>query len=215
MNVAQIDLGGDHGGVIEVAGPAEVEARVRAGLDAGEASPGFWAHLWPATVAMARFIARTPLLSEGMRVVELGCGLGAVGVACARRGCDVVLTDGDERGVTWARENAARNGVDAACAVYEWGSGAEGLARVLGEARGDGWGPDVIVGSDILYAPEWHGPLAELIRATGVLALIADPCRDVASGALGVFEGAGLRAWDALIDGGGEGACRVFVVHPG
>lgn len=199
---------------VEITAPPDAEPEVRAALDAGEPDPGFWAHLWPATLAMARFVGRTPMLGPGMRVLELGCGLGVVGVACAARGCDVVMTDGDARGVEWARANARHNGLDAVAAAYDWGAAPDELWRLLDRVRSAGWRPDAIVGSDILYNPAWHGAIARIVREAGALAIIADPCRGVATPALDAFEREGLCAWDTLLDGGGQGPCRAFLAHP-
>ena len=45
----------------------------------------FWTQLWPSGTALAQAIAARPL--AGRRVLELGCGLGLVGVTAARGGC--------------------------------------------------------------------------------------------------------------------------------
>ena len=39
--------------------------------------------VWPATQALARVLAHAPSIVKGKRVLELGCGLGAVGLAAA------------------------------------------------------------------------------------------------------------------------------------
>ncbi|MGN0802171.1 MAG: class I SAM-dependent methyltransferase [Candidatus Faecivicinus sp.] len=53
-------------------------------------------------------------LRPGMRVMDLGCGCGVVGIAAAKK-CgaeNVVMSDADEGAVEAARENAALNGVE-------------------------------------------------------------------------------------------------------
>lgn len=53
-------------------------------------------------------------LQQGMRVMDLGCGCGVVGIAAAKK-CgaeNVVMSDADEGAVEAARENAALNGVE-------------------------------------------------------------------------------------------------------
>ena len=53
-------------------------------------------------------------LQPGMRVMDLGCGCGVVGIAAAKK-CgaeNVVMSDADEGAVEAARENAALNGVE-------------------------------------------------------------------------------------------------------
>ena len=50
----------------------------------------YWAELWPAASALA---AALPDDLSGLRVVELGCGLGVPSLVAAHRGADVVATD--------------------------------------------------------------------------------------------------------------------------
>ena len=49
---------------------------------------------WPAAIGFARVVARCPSLVAGKRVIELGCGLGAVGLAAAGAGAADVLACG-------------------------------------------------------------------------------------------------------------------------
>src|SRR4029453_15034607 len=55
-----------------------------AGDDPAGAPLPFWTQLWPSGTALAQAIAARPL--AGRRVLELGCGLGLVGVTAARGG---------------------------------------------------------------------------------------------------------------------------------
>ena len=48
---------------------------------------------------------------KGLRVLELGCGTGAIATLAASRGADVVASDINPAAVANARANAARNGV--------------------------------------------------------------------------------------------------------
>lgn len=53
-------------------------------------------------------------VTPGMRILDLGCGYGPVGISikktCSQ--CDVVMTDVNKRAVTLAKKNAALNNVD-------------------------------------------------------------------------------------------------------
>src|SRR5687768_7816263 len=51
----------------------------------------YWAELWPSGVALAREVAGRPL--AGVRVLELGCGLGMPSLAAALGGAHVLATD--------------------------------------------------------------------------------------------------------------------------
>ena len=84
--------------------PSEAELRrleTSAGAEAQQGVLGAYTHLygagdvvWPASVALARLLAHVPSFSAGQRVLELGCGLGAVGLAAGTAGAaTVLLTD--------------------------------------------------------------------------------------------------------------------------
>ena len=53
--------------------------------------------VWPAGLAFSRLLVHCPSFVQGKRVLELGAGLGAVGLAAATAGAaSVLLTDYDE-----------------------------------------------------------------------------------------------------------------------
>jgi len=58
------------------------------------------ASLWASSRLLTHFLgAYLPALGahgKGMRVLELGCGVGLPGIYCALQGCSVTLTDKDE-----------------------------------------------------------------------------------------------------------------------
>ena len=50
----------------------------------------YWAELWPAALALAHAL---PARFDGVRVVELGCGLGVPSLVASARGATVTATD--------------------------------------------------------------------------------------------------------------------------
>jgi hypothetical protein len=114
--------------------------------------------------------AAPPLELRGARVVELGSGTGAVGLACAALGARaVVLTDGGSKSLLrLAETNAARvaksaRAADAAApdvrvCGYKWG------AAPLPSALCEGAPFDLIVGSDCTYSVGGHGALCDAIN---------------------------------------------------
>ena len=87
--------------------------------------------VWPASVALARLLAHVPSFSEGQRVLELGCGLGAVGLAAGTAGAaSVVLTDREAPLLALADQvaDAPRPGLHV---VAGWMRSAAGWMRVV------------------------------------------------------------------------------------
>lgn len=128
----------------------------------------YWAELWPAAVAMAHYIAqRVPL--AGRRVLELGCGLGLVGVVAALHGARVLCTDYEEAALAFARHNARRNACRQMRVQFmDWRQPT--LRRRY----------DYILASDVIYEARNFGPLVAILRrylARGGVALFSEPGR--------------------------------------
>ena len=86
-----------------------------------ETRPGLFSpgHVDRGTLAMLSVVEFAP----GMRVMDLGCGCGVVGILAARK-CgaeNVVMSDVDPSAVEVARRNAVRNGVEGVSCVVSDG----------------------------------------------------------------------------------------------
>jgi predicted nicotinamide N-methyase len=90
------------------------------GRPPGEKRMPFWARVWPGGVALAAFLLDGPAAPaaawRGQPVVELGCGLGAAGLAAALAGAEVTLTDEREEALAFALAGAHLTGVPVAVA---------------------------------------------------------------------------------------------------
>ena len=71
---------------------------------------------------------------SGLRVVELGSGLGVTSLVAAARGAEVVATDWAEDAVSLLQENAARNGLAVRALVRDWRD--EPMGAMLAGATG-------------------------------------------------------------------------------
>src|SRR3954462_9377898 len=80
---------------------------------AGRGVP-YWARPWTSGLALA---AAPP--ARG-RVLELGCGLGAPGIAAALAGAEVLATDASSDAVTFAAHAFALNEAAGEVAVADW-----------------------------------------------------------------------------------------------
>lgn len=128
----------------------------------------YWAELWPSSVALAQHVVQR-LEVAGRRVLELGCGLGLVGVVAALRGGHVLCTDYEADALAFARYNAYRN----ACRrmrfrLVDWRRPA--LRRRY----------DYILASDVIYEARNFGPLVAVLRrylSRGGAAVFSEPGR--------------------------------------
>ena len=107
---------------------------------------------WPAGVLLSEYLATEGARLRGKTAVELGCGLGMVGLVAASFGCDVLLTDGDAAAVERARENAAAAACSGrvCCATLCWGD-ADADEALKREHVSSGFGFDLVLGGDLVY----------------------------------------------------------------
>lgn len=79
----------------------------------------YWAYLWPASLPMARLVLDAPW-PAGTEVLELGAGVGLVGLAALHRGDRVVFSDYDPQAVDLTVFNAGQSGFVAEGLVLDW-----------------------------------------------------------------------------------------------
>lgn len=162
-------------GALRLLRPPSVDALLER-LD--PAAPGaderipYWAELWPSSLALAAWL----LAGRGPRrpgpTLELGCGLGLVGLVALRLGWDLELADRDPTACALARLNLARNGQDPRrVRQLDWNEAPPARYRSL-------------LAADILYERAFAEPLARFLGAALVpdgRAYIAEPGRAVAA----------------------------------
>ncbi|MEQ1506189.1 MAG: methyltransferase domain-containing protein [Myxococcota bacterium] len=126
--------------------------------------------VWPSARALAARLAAEEL--AGLRLLELGCGLGLPSLVAARRGAHVVATDQHPDAAERLADNARRNGVALRFCAFDW----------RGEIPPDvpERGFDRVVASDVLYAPDQPAAVAaafDRFLAPSGRGLLADPGR--------------------------------------
>lgn len=140
----------------------------------------YWSVLWRSGVALGRNLAGSRL--AGLRVVELGCGLGVPSLVAARAGAAVLATDGCAEALELVERNARENGLSVATARVDWGAADELVAR----------GPfDLVLAADVLYEQASIALLLSLLPRVGREVWLADPGRSVA----GAFLEQARRDW--------------------
>ena len=137
----------------------------------------YWAELWPSGLALARLVAARDV--RGLRVLELGCGLGLPSLAAALGGANVLATDWAEDAIDLLHRNAERNGVFLQAARLRW-SEPEPMLRAAP------W--DLVLGADLLYEARNAEQLAKLLPELGGEMLLAEPGRPYAKEFLERFE---------------------------
>jgi hypothetical protein len=136
---------------------------------------GFGAAVYPAGALLADYLGNRAGREavRGRRVLELGTGVGAVGLACVAAGAAVVVsTDGDDKTVQLAAGNFALNDVGSSAVARKllWGD-LPALRALIAE-----FGPfHVCVASDIVALPyvEYFGALADTFKC------LAQSCPDL------------------------------------
>lgn len=155
--------------------PSADELIDEARFDEDEFLP-YWAELWPSGVALARAVAGLDV--AGLRVLELGCGLGLPSLAAALGGADVLATDWATEAVELLRRNAERNGARLRAERVRW----DEPEPLLREAPFD-----LVLGADLLYEERNADQLAALLPRLGREALLAEPGRPYAPALLERF----------------------------
>ena len=127
-----------------------------------------WMITWPASFGLAEFLLHTQPV-KGMKVLELGCGTAATGIALKMGGADVVCTDYDPLALTLARYNATLNG----CSSLS--------IRFLDWYKPDLEGNfDLVVGSEVVYYEKNFSPLLSVLKhytAPGGRIVLSDQLR--------------------------------------
>jgi predicted nicotinamide N-methyase len=162
-----VDIGGL---TLSILRPRQAEALLSEEAFEREEFLPYWAELWPSGVELAQAVQRRDV--DGLRVLELGCGLGLPSIVAALGGAEVLATDWSPEGLEVAAANAARNRADVETALVSW-SGPEKLVRAAP------W--DLVLGADLLYERRNVDQLLNLLPRLGGEVLLAEPGRPPAA----------------------------------
>ncbi|NEQ52888.1 MAG: methyltransferase domain-containing protein [Leptolyngbya sp. SIO3F4] len=114
----------------------------------------YWAQIWPSALMLGKEIAQLTW-PPGMKVLEVGCGLGLSGLVALALGMEVVFSDYDVVALEFAARNAKRNGFTRFRTLpLDWRCPADGLKVPL------------ILAADVIYEERNIRPLIELMKET-------------------------------------------------
>jgi predicted nicotinamide N-methyase len=161
------------GGQLSIVTPDTAAWRRRGGgvdrILRGE-EPPYWADIWPASLVAARILCRHGRLG-GLRVFDLGCGIGVAGSAAALCGAEVCFADREPDALAFALfngEHNCRQGGSVRGHPFDWSTDAPPPAM------------DLWLLCDLSYRPRYHDSLLRQLTGGlghGALALHCDPMR--------------------------------------
>ncbi len=132
----------------------------------------YWVELWPASIALADWLAERKHDISGRFCLDLGCGLGLTAMAASALGANTVAVDYEKNALHFARLNAEKNSVPQPLwTVADWRSPAFKPRRF-----------DFIWGGDIMYERRFVTPVLDCLEyclAPGGKVWLAEPNRNV------------------------------------
>lgn len=148
----------------------ELVAKGEDSLEVKDERIPYWADLWPSSIALSHYLAEQKIVKKGMKILEIGCGLGLPGVVAAKLGAQVTFTDYVEEPLEFAKHNCMLNEIDASFAILDW--------RNMPDIDAE-----IILASDVAYEKRSFEHLAKLIddmTAKGKVVLLSEPGRKFA-----------------------------------
>jgi predicted nicotinamide N-methyase len=113
----------------------------------------YWAELWPSAIVMSEYLLRNNLISHGLNVLEIGCGLGLPGIVAGKLGATVTMTDYLQEAIDFAQKNwDLNNNKPATFRTLDWRTPDATLAA------------DLLLASDVAYEARLYKHLPHAFR---------------------------------------------------
>lgn len=129
----------------------------------------YWADLWHSAIALGQFLVTEKLIHKGMKVTEIGCGLGFSGIVASKLGAEMIFTDYLQEAVDFAKKNWELNtAYPARFEIMDWRKPNLDFAA------------DLILAADVAYEKSAFVPLLKTFKALcakGKTILLSDPNR--------------------------------------
>jgi 2-polyprenyl-3-methyl-5-hydroxy-6-metoxy-1,4-benzoquinol methylase len=112
----------------------------------------YWGKIWDASYVLAHFLGKQPVV-PGQRILEIGAGIGVVGIYAALCGHNVTITDNNEDALLFAKASALLSGCpQVQVEMIDWAD--PGLLYPY----------DMIVGSEVVYDRQSYPLLVQFLR---------------------------------------------------
>ncbi len=164
---------------LRLAQPKDFDVLLDAAAGDPEQNLPYWAEIWPSGIALADEIVAHPELVRGLRVLEIGSGLGVTASVALLNGADLTVADYSTESLLLCRYNGLLNsGREPHTLRINW----RDPSTELREVAADGF--PVVLAADVLYEKRDIDPLLDLIEwllAPGGLFWLAEPGRNVAA----------------------------------
>ena len=132
----------------------------------------YWAEVWPSAQALSGYILNNQIDFNNKKVLELGCGIGLVGIAATHANANVIFSDYEKEAVQFTKHNYFLNFQEQAnTVILDWRE--PNLDKKF----------ETIIAADILYENRFLKPvyntIQKLLAENGKL-YIAEPDRTIA-----------------------------------
>jgi predicted nicotinamide N-methyase len=168
----------ESGRELRLAQPEDLDALLDAAAGDPEQNLPYWAEIWPSGIALADELLARPELVRGLRVLEIGSGIGLTAGIALAVGAQLTVADYSPESLLLCRYNALMNsGREPAALRINW----RDPSRELRDLAGPGF--PVVLAADVLYESRDIEPLldlAEWLVAPDGLLWLAEPGRNVA-----------------------------------
>jgi predicted nicotinamide N-methyase len=161
--------------MFEITRPAEFDTLLDSAAGDPQQHLPYWSELWPSGIALAAELLAAPDYLEGVRALELGCGLGVTAIAALQRGIALLVTDYAPESLALCALNTARNvGRTPLARRINWREPDAEFLQIVDD------GFPIVLAADVLYEERDVMPLRELVErvvAPGGTLWLAEPRR--------------------------------------
>lgn len=149
-----VTVGGETLELLQIADVSALIDRQLARAGNGPVELPFWSTIWPAAMLLAHSLRHLGP-PQGRTVLEVGCGIGLVGLFAAKQGYSCLLTDINPDALLFTQINILRNDLADWASVAKADFTADRLGRRF----------EVILGAEVLYLTDTYRSLLKFFLA--------------------------------------------------